>query len=264
MDDLRNLKNIPVKQPYRIGIGQHQPSSVLTSRLFQRFKVNPAVRSRRNIHNRKAHHGCAGRIGSMGGVRHQNFGPLQIPAAFVISLDQQKSGKFAVGSGRRLKGHSIHAGHFAKQLFCFCQRRQRTLNRVDRLQRMDFGKSGKSRRFLIHFGVVFHGTGSKGIKPVVYPVGLFRKLCVMSARVGFRNLRQVKLPFPAVPLRQNNRHIALRKDRASAASFTPLKNQFHFPHASFTRETSSSISFRVFLSVTHHRIFDSPKGSPPR
>lgn len=65
------------------------------------------------------------------------------PPVFVIGLDQQQTGKFAVSAGRRLECHPVHPGNLTQQSLRQLQRTQASLNAALRLERMYLRKSGQ-------------------------------------------------------------------------------------------------------------------------
>ena len=164
---------------------------------------------------------------------------------------------------RRLEGHGIHSRDLAEYLLRIMQYMQTSLHRLLRLQRMDTGKAGQGSRFIIHLGIIFHGTGAQRICAVIYPMGSICQLRIMPADIVFRHLGkpQRALSFHG---RHHNRYVTLGKQAAASSFHTSFKNQLHLFPTSLIRLTSSSISSFVFFSVVHQRSLPSGKGSPPK
>ena len=160
MDNPGDFQNVFVKQPYGIGIRQHKARRILSHSRGKLFQVYAAFRGGRDVHHFVACHNRTGRIGSMGGIRHNDFGPLPVPSAFVKGPYEKQPRELPVGARCRLKGHGIHSGYFTKNLFRIPQHMQAALDGFLRLQRMNPGEAGQGSRFIIHFGIVFHGAGS--------------------------------------------------------------------------------------------------------
>ena len=154
----------------------------------------------------------------MGGIRNDDLAALCVAVGKMICLDQQKSGKFSVGASRRLKREVAHAGNRGQSVFCFFQDLQAALYGIHRLKRMNLRESFEGSRPFIDSRIVLHRAGSERIETVVYAVGLFGQFRIMSGKIDFRHLRQMKIGFSHIIFRKRvNIHVAFRK-RADAPS----------------------------------------------
>ena len=172
MDNAGNLQDVFVKEPYCVGIGQHQTCRVLPHCLLKLIQIHASVLPGGNADNAVAGHGGAGGIGAMGRVRDNDFRPLFVPSEMVVSLHQQQTRKLPMGACRGLEGHGLHACYFTQILLRQAKHPEGALYRMFRLQRMDTRKTLQGRRLLVYLGVVFHGAGSQGIEAVVDAVGI--------------------------------------------------------------------------------------------
>ena len=216
--DICDLQDIFVKQAHCVGVGQHQARHIGPGCLPQLLNVHAALCVGRNSHHRVACHGRAGRVGAVGRVGDEDLGPFAVLSALVVGLDEEKPGKFTVSPRRGLEGHAVHTGDLAQVFLRQVQHLHASLHRVLSLERMDIGKSGKGGHRLVDPGIVFHCTGAQGIKAVIDPVGLPRKLRVVPGYLHLGQGGQMELLLPSVSLRQAHcLHIAGRKLKASSA-----------------------------------------------
>ena len=72
-------------------------------------------------------HCCTGGIGTMSRGGNEDLGASGLPAAFVVSLDDQESSIFAMSTCCRLQCKSIHSGNLRQAFFQLFEYRQSSL-----------------------------------------------------------------------------------------------------------------------------------------
>ena len=141
MDDLGDLADVFVKQPYCVRVGEHQSCDIIAGSFLQLFDIYAAIVSGRDADYCISCHGSTCRIRSVCGVRDQDLGFMCVAFAGMICFHQQQPGQLAVGACCRLEGHVIHAGDLTKVFFCQSHDFHASLHSVLRLQRMDLIKA---------------------------------------------------------------------------------------------------------------------------
>ena len=84
----------------------------------------------------------------------------------------------------------MHAGQLDQPDGEFVDHAERTLHRVDRLERVDVGKTGQPRHLLVEARVVLHRATAKREEAEVDAVILTRQAGVMAHGLGFGKARQ--------------------------------------------------------------------------
>ena len=116
---------------------------------------------------------------------------------FVVSFNQQKSGELAMSSRCRLKSHSVHTGDLHQGPFPPDTAPPLRLAPCVLAVGMNRGKSGLGSHFLVDFGIILHGAGTKRVKSIVHAVGTARQRRVMAADIVFGQLRKARGIFTA-------------------------------------------------------------------
>ena len=262
VDDLRDLKNVLVKNTDGIRVREHQARGVGADCRAQRVQIDTAVRAGGDVHDLIAAHGSRGRVRAMGRVRNDDLRSGSIAAFGVICLDEQHAGQLAVCARSRLERDRVHAEHFAELAAQHVQRLQRALRRFDRLQRVQLRKARQRRHFLVDLGVILHGAGAERIESVVHTVNALAKRRIVPRQLVLADLRQAQLRR-ALVCERVLRHVALRQQTHVMSGSALFKNQLHAPSTSFTAAAASSSFCFDTSSVTHHRMPPST-AAPPR
>ena len=113
MDQPGDLQDIFIEDAHGIGVGEHQACGILSQHPFEGLQVHAAVGGGGDVHHRVPAHIGGGRVGAMGGIRHDDLGALPVSPGIMIGLDQHYAGKLPVGAGSGLEGHIVHAGDLA-------------------------------------------------------------------------------------------------------------------------------------------------------
>ena len=212
MHDFCDFQYIAVKYTHCVWIGKHKSSRIISHNLPQLIKVHTALIIGRNADYGKSRHGTGSRVGSVSGIRYNDFGAFHIAPGFVVCLNQQQPGIIAVGACRGLECHLVHACNLTEQFLCLYQHFQASLDCFFRLQGMDACKARKGCHLFIQLWIIFHGTGAQRIKSVIYTMCTFHQFCIMSGDINFSHLRKSGSLFSGLPGRNLcNRYIAGRK-----------------------------------------------------
>ena len=228
VDDPGDLQNIGIEQAQGVGVGEHEPGGVRPGGRAQGLQVHAALGIGGHVDHSEAAHGGGGRVGAVGGIGDQDLGPGWVPPVQVVFFYHQQGGELPVGPGGGLEGHLVHAGDLAQELLRPAQHLQAALDRIGALEGVDSGKTGQSGQLLVDLGIILHGAGAQGIKPVVDPVGPAAQGGVVPGQVHLGHLRQAEGRFPLQTLQQmGGRHVQRRQQVAAAAGNTLFKQQFH-------------------------------------
>ncbi|MPN24717.1 hypothetical protein SDC9_172119 [bioreactor metagenome] len=114
MHHVRDFSDIGIKQPQRIGVGQHESGHLFIQQPGQSLQIHePAFVRRHADHLEPGHRrGCG--IGAVGGVGNNDAPAPRIVPMLVPRLDNHQPGHLTVRAGGRLQAHPVHPGHFAK------------------------------------------------------------------------------------------------------------------------------------------------------
>ena len=224
--DFGDLKNVLVKDADRIGVGEHETRRVGTDRSTQRVKVDAAVAAGGDIYDLEAAHGSRCRVRAVGRVRNDDLRARGVAAVDVISLDEHDAGKLAVRARRRLERDGVHAEDLGKLGAEDVIRLQRTLYRLNVLQRVELRKAGQRRHVLVDLGVVLHRAGAKRIEAVIHAVNALAKRRIVAGQLVFGNMRQMQRRF-ALFAEREVRNVARGHEAQTAPLRAQLKNKLH-------------------------------------
>ena len=132
----------------------------------------------------------------MGGVRHHHLSTVVVITVLMVGLNYHNSSHFAVSSRCWLQGNSVHTGNFRQQVLHIIEQFHCPLHGFYRLVRVNIGKSRQAGCPFIYLGTVFHGTGTQGIKPIIYSISSMGKVDKMPYRLYFTYIRQGRCGFP--------------------------------------------------------------------
>ncbi len=155
VDDGRHLADVAFEQSQRAGVGQHKGGRVRPDGSAQRVQVDCPVGVGLDLDDLQAAHRRGGGVGAMGRVGDDNLGAV-LAAVAVVGADELDAGEFAVGAGRRLHRHGVHAGDLRQVPLHGGEDLERPLRRRLVLQGMDGGKTVVAAGILVNFRVVFH------------------------------------------------------------------------------------------------------------
>ncbi len=109
MHGIGNLLHFTFKQAAGVGIGQHDRRHIRAELGLQGFGIDMAVGLGGHLVHGEAGKGGGGRIGAMGGFRHQNALAVFAPGAN-CGADRQQAAQFAMRASLGRHGHRRHAG----------------------------------------------------------------------------------------------------------------------------------------------------------
>ena len=224
VDDPGDLQDVPVKNPHRVGVGQHQTGGVRPHGAAQGLHIHAAVFAGGDVHHREARHDGGGRIGAVGGVGDDDLGPGGVVPPGVVRLDEQQAGELAVGPGGGLEGHGVHAGDLPQELFGFVENLQTALDRLLGLEGVNLGEQGG--HVLVDLGVVLHGAGAQGVEAVVHPVDPLGQGRVVAGQLRLGDVGQVQGLRPGTG-EGDLRHVAGGHQGQVLAGSALFKNQLH-------------------------------------
>ncbi len=162
MQNVGNLVDVLLKHAERVGIGQHERGDIFIHLRRERCEIDHAPRVRLQILHGVIHHRSRGGIGSVRGIRNQNF-LARIAFGLVIGADHQQAGHLAVRTGGRLQRDRIHPGDFDQLLAERLDDIQGALGNLLGLVGMTVRNSLHPRYGLVHAGVVLHGARAQRI-----------------------------------------------------------------------------------------------------
>ena len=102
--DARDLGDVAVEQPERVGVGEHQARRALVDLGAQVVDVDAAVGGRAHRHRFVTGHRHRRRVGAMGGVGDQHLGTL-LPALLVVGARHQEAAQLSLRAGTRVEGY---------------------------------------------------------------------------------------------------------------------------------------------------------------
>ena len=126
--------------------------------------------------------------------------------------------------------HGLHAGQRNQPMCQFVNNAKRTLDGLDRLQRMDIGKASHARDLFIQARVVLHRAATEREETEVNRVILTAKARIMAHRLRLRQAGKanVAVPFQITQARRDLRCIG--KINAGCSGGANLENQCLFQH----------------------------------
>ncbi len=142
MNHPRNLRDIFLKKPDRVGIRQHQGGDLTVKRRLQRAQVHATIRTGLDRDHIIPRQPRAAGIGAVGGIRNEHFGAV-LPLFAEIFPNHHDPGVFPVGARGGLQSHRIHAGNSTQHGLEFIEQHQGSLTSGLRLIGMEMGKSGQ-------------------------------------------------------------------------------------------------------------------------
>jgi hypothetical protein len=155
-----------VKQPQRVGVGEHhahQPVAVLPGQAASRgLQVHVAPVVGGDFHDSQPAHSRAGGIGAVGGVGDQDDVAVGLPPVALPGAHDQHAGQFAMSPCRWLQADGGEAPDFFQELLQEEHQRQGTLHCLLVLVRVEVDEAGQAGHFFVDFGVVLHRAGAPG------------------------------------------------------------------------------------------------------
>ena len=158
MNNIRDLFDVLFKQPQGVGVGDHDAGRILIHHFGNGFSRQDSPVAGLHTDRTIPAQGRAGGIGAMGRIRNNDLVPLHI-AAFEISMDQQHTGQFTLGSGCRLQTDRVHSGNLLQKPLQLNHQPQGALGHTRRQHGVQSCKTFQLTALFIDLGVVLHGTG---------------------------------------------------------------------------------------------------------
>jgi len=167
VDDSSDLDQFFLEKAEGIGVGHHDPGSLIVHDLGNGFGGKDAAFVGFDVHREVAAQRGTGRVSAVGGIRNDDLGPARTPA-LVIGMEDEDAAELAMGAGGRLQADGFHARDLRQKTFQFKHHPQEALRQGSRQQRVRPGESGQRCLPLIGFGIVFHGAGTQWIHSRVH------------------------------------------------------------------------------------------------
>src|SRR5579862_7707780 len=162
-----------------------------------------------------------GRVGAMGGRRHENPPALFAPR-FDGRADRKQSAQLAMRSGFGAHRHGRHARQGRQPAHQFGNERQCTLYSSFRLKRMKITEAGQPRHFFVQPRIVLHRTGAERIEARVDGIIHARQPHEVAHHFRLRQSRQSDGLFSLQTAQPFVRDLCLRNVHATH----PLAPQF--------------------------------------
>ena len=134
--------DVALEQAAGVGIGEHDRGDVRAERRAHALRAHHAVGAGGHGAHRKADQRRRGGIGAVRGIRHEHdMARLLFAARRDRGLDRHHAAQFAMGARFRRHRDRAHAGQRQELARERVDQFERALDRRDRLQRMNVGKS---------------------------------------------------------------------------------------------------------------------------
>ena len=164
---LVDFGDVFIKEPESVRVGDHDPGQLVIAERSQFFEVDVAAGIGRDRFDDQAAHGGSRRIGAVGAVRDQHDLPLIMAHRLMPGDDGLDAAELTVRTGCGRQRAGIHAADTLEHVLQFIHQQERTLDRFDRLQRMDIDKTVQTAEFFIDLRVVFHRAGTERVEAVI-------------------------------------------------------------------------------------------------
>ena len=220
--DARDLLDVPVEQPERVRVREHQAGHVVARLLAQVVDVHPAVGRGAHLHDLVARHRHRRRVRAVRGVRREHLGPL-LAAVLVVGAREQQAGQLAVRARARLERDVRQARHLGERLLEVPHQLERALGVLGVLKRMQPRVAGQRRHPLVQLRVVLHRAGAERIEALVQVEVLRRERRVVPDQLRLRDLGQLGGALARHSrgqelLDRHLGHIGRRRDEGAAAA----------------------------------------------
>ena len=194
VDDLRDLDNLFLEEPERVGVGEHQRGAVVVDQFREVAHVDQALGVGMNGLNLVPRQRGGGRVGAVRRIGDDDA-PAGVATRRVVGVDHQDARELALRAGGGLQRHAIHARHFLQPLFEFIHQTQRALRERLALQGVRGRRARVPRHLLVDLGVVLHRARPQWIKAAVHAVVLAGEARVVPndvhlAELGERGCRR--------------------------------------------------------------------------
>ena len=153
--DRRDLLDVLIEQPERVGVGEHQAGHVGVRLGAQVVDVHAPRGVGRELHELEARHRHGRRVGPVGGVGREHLVALLAPV-LVVGAREQHARELAGGAGRGLQAHVGQPGDLRQRTLQAPHQLERPLRALGILQRVQARVTGQRRRPLVQARVVLH------------------------------------------------------------------------------------------------------------
>ncbi len=187
-DDPLDFDDLPLENPERRRIGQHDPRRSRTDDGLEGLDVDIAVGLGRDFPADTTAHRGRRRIRTVRRIGDDDFIPVVVAAGLVIGTDHRDAGQFALRSRHRRQRYALHTGYGLEHLLQFVHAAQESLGVADRTERVPATKLGQQRERIADSRVVFHRAGTERIKLRVDREVLLRQARVVPDDLQFGDL----------------------------------------------------------------------------
>ena len=160
MDGVADRLHVRLEQPAGVRIGDHHRRDVGPQPRLQRFEVDAASGVGRDILDAVAGKGGRRRVGAVSALGNQDD-LAHVAPLFQRGADAEQPAQLTVRASLRAHRDRRHSGELEQPVRKLVDDLQRALDCLLRLERMDVGKAGEPRDFLVQARIVLHCARSK-------------------------------------------------------------------------------------------------------
>ena len=190
MDEGGDLLYVLLEESEGVRVRHHDAGDVVAKQRLEVVHIHQAVSLGLHHNHLQTADSGAGRVRSVGAVRHDHLGSLQIPVKDVVLTHDHQTGQLTMGSGARIKREAGHARDSGKSLVHVVVDLQSSLYRGCRLERVQPEEALHLGDLLVDLRVVLHRATSQRIESGVHTEIHLGKVRVVTHDINLAHLRK--------------------------------------------------------------------------
>ncbi len=201
VDEGCDLLDVLLEKAEGVRVRHHNAGDVVAEQRFEVVHIHKAVSLGLHDNHLQTADGGAGRVRSVGTVRHDHLGPLEVTVQDVVLTHYHQTGQLAVRSGARIEREVCHSSDRSQSLVHIIIDLQSALYRGRRLQRMQSEEALHPGDLLVDLRVVFHRAASQRIESGIDTEVHLGQVGVVAHDINLAHLRKPHCLRPSEPSR---------------------------------------------------------------